>query len=190
MGFWVRRDSTEVRSPVGSNPWAFRSPDDLDVFTFFYVNGPWTRINTANNSNATINSGTWGTGWTHLAATYNGANYRLFINGTFQAQVAATGDVLRTFGADRNWFIGRRGNYPQGSPDSWSWFGDIAEFSIWNAVLTDAELVSLAKGFTSSRVRPQSLLTYNRLVRSLADAKGRSTASGTTVAASHPVAYG
>jgi hypothetical protein len=95
LGFWVKRASTDVRSPIGNNP--FRAGGtDSDVFTFFYVSGPWTRLQTATTT-VTINSGTWGTGWTHLLTTYNGSKYRLFINGAYQAEVNATGD-MKTMG--------------------------------------------------------------------------------------------
>jgi hypothetical protein len=185
LGFWVKRASTDARCPIGNNP--FRAGGtDSDVFTFFYVSGPWTRLNTASGQN-TINSGTWGTGWTHLLTTYNGSKYRLFINGAYQAEASATGDIKND--GTRSWYIGRRGSYSEGTPDAWAWFGDIAEFAIWSAVLTDGEINSLGKGFSANRVRPQSLLTNSPLVRTLADARGKSTASGTVTAASHPAIY-
>lgn len=187
VGFWVKRSSTDVRSPLGNNPFGVNS-SDTDVFTFFYVSGPWVRVNTANTVNATVNSGTWGTAWTHLLATYNGAKLRLYINGTYQAEASATGNLSSN--STRSFWLGRRGSNTSGSPDSWAWFGDIAEVAIWQAVLDDAEITSLGKGFSANRIRPQSLKTYSRLIAGLQDAKGVSTASGTVTAASHPVAYG
>ena len=183
VGFWVKRSSTETRSPIGNTPIGVGGGDS-DVFTFFYVSpSPWTRINTANTSNATINSGTWGTGWTHLLSTYNGANYRLYIGGAFQAQVSATGDIKNN--STRSFFIGKRGTDGSG----FAWWGDVAEFAIWDVFLSDGEIASLGKGFCANRIRPQSLLSNSRLIRGLTDVKGRSTASGTTTAASHPAIY-
>jgi len=69
--------------------------------------------------------------------------------------------------------------------------GDIAEFGIWNAALTAAEIASLAKGMTCDKVRPQSLVYYAPLVRDLIDAKGGLTITnnnGATVA-NHPRVY-
>lgn len=184
VGFWVKRSSTDVRSPIGNNPHAINGLGvDSDVFTFFYVNGPWTRLSTA-NSEATINSGTWGTGFTHLLTIYNGSNYKLYINGTYQAQVAASGNIKSD--STRSFWIGRRGSYIN---SSWNWFGDIAELAIWDVVLSDGEIASLGKGFCANRIRPQNLLSNSRLIRGLTDVKGRSTASGTTTAASHPAIY-
>ena len=185
LGFWVKRASTDVRSPIGNNPQG-AGGSDSDVFTFFYVSGPWTRLNTA-NTEATINSGTWGTGWTHLLTTYNGSKYRLFINGAYQTEVNASGDMKSD--GTRSWWIGRRGSHAGGGSAPWNWHGDIAEFAIWSAVLTDGEINSLGKGFSANRVRPQSLLTNSPLVRTLADVRGKSTASGTVTAASHPAIY-
>lgn len=47
--------------------------------------------------------------------------------------------------------------------------GRSADVAIWNVVLTAEELVSLAKGFRPSRVRPQSLRFYAPLIRNLQD---------------------
>lgn len=182
VGFWVKRSSTDVRAPFGNNPQG-DTGSDVDVFTFFYVNGPWTRLNTNNNSNVTINSGTWGTGWTHLLSTYDGSNYKLYIGGTYQAQSAATGNIRDI--ATKFW-LGRRGSAVN---SSWNWFGDLAEVAIWSVVLSDGEIASLGKGFCANRIRPQNLLSNSRLIRGLTDVKGRSTASGTTTAASHPAIY-
>jgi hypothetical protein len=181
VGLWCRRTTTETRCPLGNNVWP---PIDRDVFTFFYVSpSPWTRINTANSFNVTINTGAWGTDWTHLLATYNGSKYRLFINGIFEAEGNATGNITSDA---TNWVIGQRGNY---TDQDWRWKGDVAELAFWNAVLTDGEIASLGKGFSNSKIRPQNLLSNSRLIRSLADVKGRSTASGSVTAAPHPRVY-
>jgi len=181
LGFRVKRASTDVRCPIGNNPQGVNGSDS-DVFTFFYVSGPWTRLEA--DTRVTINSGTWGTGWTHLLTTYNGSKYRLFINGTYQAEENQTGNIKSN--STRSWWIGRRGSYVD---SSWNWHGDVAEFAIWSAVLTDGEINSLGKGFSANRIRPQSLLTNTPLIRTLADVKGKSTASGTVTAASHPAIY-
>jgi hypothetical protein len=63
--------------------------------------------------------------------------------------------------------------------------GVVAEVGVWNAVLTAAEVASLAKGMTCDKVRPQSLVFYAPLIRDLIDAKGGLTITnnnGATVA--------
>ena len=69
--------------------------------------------------------------------------------------------------------------------------GRLAEVGIWNAVLTAAEIASLAKGMTCDKVRPQNLVFYAPLVRDLIDQKGGlaiTNNNGATVA-NHPRVY-
>jgi hypothetical protein len=49
--------------------------------------------------------------------------------------------------------------------------GSLAEVGIWNAALTAAEVLSLARGMSPSLIRPQSLTIYAPLVRDLIDKK-------------------
>ena len=66
--------------------------------------------------------------------------------------------------------------------------GSIAEPAIWNVALTDAEIASLAAGFTPDQIRPQSLQFYAPLVRDLVDARGGRTITNVNSAtvATHP----
>lgn len=69
--------------------------------------------------------------------------------------------------------------------------GLIAEVGIWNAALTQAEVVSLARGMTCNKVRPQNLVFYAPLIRDLQDVKGGlsiTNNNGATVA-NHPRIY-
>jgi len=50
--------------------------------------------------------------------------------------------------------------------------GDIAEVAVWNAALTDADALSLAKGFSPLFIRPESLQTYWPLIRGHNDRVG------------------
>lgn len=50
--------------------------------------------------------------------------------------------------------------------------GSIAEFAIWNAALSDSEIVALSRGFTPDQIRPQSIQFYAPLVRSFVDMRG------------------
>ncbi len=67
----------------------------------------------------------------------------------------------------------------------------MAEIGIWNAVLTAAEIASLAKGMTPDKICPQSLVFYAPLVRNLVDAKGGLTITNNNSAtvANHPRVY-
>jgi hypothetical protein len=67
----------------------------------------------------------------------------------------------------------------------------IAEVCIWSVVLTDDEIVSLAKGFSPRKVRPQSIRFYSPLVRELQDLRnGLSITNGNSATvATHPRIY-
>lgn len=70
--------------------------------------------------------------------------------------------------------------------------GRLAEAAIWSAALDEAEINSLAKGFTPTRVRPQSLVFYAPLVRNIADYRSATalTNNNAATAYEHPRRYG
>lgn len=69
--------------------------------------------------------------------------------------------------------------------------GKASEVAVWTAALTDAEIASLGKGFKPYRVRPQSLLFYAPLIRTLQDTKGglALTNNNSATVADHPRVY-
>lgn len=76
--------------------------------------------------------------------------------------------------------------------------GDCACAAVWDVQLDDDELVSLAKGFSPRRIRPQSLKYYAPLVRELVlpvwtpagTPPTMSVGAGTAVPSAHPRSYG
>jgi hypothetical protein len=69
--------------------------------------------------------------------------------------------------------------------------GIYAEAGVWNVALTAAEVASLAKGMTCDKVRPNALVFYAPLIRSLQDlsrAAAITNNNGATVA-NHPRVY-
>ncbi len=91
--------------------------------------------------------------WTHLAATYDGANIRLFVNGTQAATIAQTGAIATSTGVLH---IG--GNAVWGE-----WFqGMIDEVRIYNRALSAAEIqtdmaLSVSTPDTSAPTAPSGL---------------------------------
>jgi hypothetical protein len=80
--------------------------------------------------------------------------------------------------------------------------GDMAEIGVWRAALTAAEINSLARGVSCSKIRPESVFCYFPLVRELKDefaraqpnynTDGRQTLTifgGLPVPSSHPRIY-
>jgi len=71
--------------------------------------------------------------WTHLAATYDGANLRLYVNGTQTATIAQTGSITTSTGALR---IGGNNVWPE-------WFsGVIDEVRVYNRALSATEITN------------------------------------------------
>jgi hypothetical protein len=71
--------------------------------------------------------------------------------------------------------------------------GGVFQAAFWAAVLTDAEHVSLARGFPPRRVRPQSLRGYWPLIRTVQDLRGLTTLSlgaGIQANVASPRSYG
>lgn len=70
--------------------------------------------------------------------------------------------------------------------------GRLAEAAIWSVALDDAEIASLAKGFTPTRIRPQSLVFYAPLIRQIADYRSATalTANNTPTVYEHPRRFG
>lgn len=78
-------------------------------------------------------------------------------------------------------FIGNRT-----SDSARCWDGNLAEAAFWNAILTDGEFAALAKGYSPSLIRPQSLTMYCPLVRANVDYKGAAPTVNGTVVQPHP----
>lgn len=104
--------------------------------------------------------------WQHAAGVWTAATDRaVFLNGSNKV----TNTTSRLYSSTTTildvgsfFFNNARGGY---------FNGQIAEVAIWNAALSDAEIASLAAGFTPDQVRPQSLQFYSPLVRNLIDVR-------------------
>jgi len=69
---------------------------------------------------------------------------------------------------------------------------DICRCAAWSAALTDAEVLSLAAGFSPRRIRPQNIVFYAPLVREVQDIfrNGVVLTDTGTAYAEHPRTYG
>ena len=69
--------------------------------------------------------------------------------------------------------------------------GGIAECAIWSVALTEPEVVSLSKGISANRVRPQSLVFYFPGIRNVVDLKNAAaiTSIGSPGVIAHPRIY-
>ena len=140
------------------------------------------------NYRADSTSGFSANAWSHACGVHTSASSRTaYLNGgsagsnTSTATLSNSGLNLTYIGAQLD------GSNPTLQPTS----GLIAEVGIWNAALTAAEIASLADGMTCDKVRPQSLVFYAPLVRSLQDVRGGLTITNnnTATVAAHPRVY-
>jgi len=129
---WVKRASAGSLHTIlgnyepGSYPFLFRIDSDRIAF--------WMN-NTTNITGATvIPTATW----THVAATYDGSNIRLYVNGVLDATLAYSANFIASTNDVK---IG-------GGLSSTEYFpGDIADVRIWNSVRTDAQIAANKDAF-------------------------------------------
>jgi hypothetical protein len=93
--------------------------------------------------------------WNHGCAIFAAANNR---SALLNAGGKDTETTSRVPTEPDETFIGIRGSAQDMN-------GRLAEVGIWNVALTDAEVTILAAGYAPSFVRPQSLVSYWRLIR-------------------------
>lgn len=100
--------------------------------------------------------------WGHYCATFTSASRSAFFNGSNKATTTATNNPT---GFTRTQIGARR----VGSAIDGFFNGLIAEVGIWNVVLSDEEVSSLADGISCSLIRPGSLVFYAPLIRQILD---------------------
>ncbi len=106
------------------------------------------------------------------------------------SNVSNTTTVSRVLQNLDHWVIG---GYYEDENIVPSFEGKLAEFAIWEGVLSDSEIVSLYRGMKANQIKPELLRVYVPLVRDIIDYSGVidqiSFPSGATVT-SHPKRYG
>jgi hypothetical protein len=155
------------------------------------VAGDPVRVQTADSTGlafqADTTTGFSASTWSHACGVFTSTTSRTaYLNGGS----SATNTTSRTVTTLTQLNIGAQAiaTFPSGTTFTG---GDIAEVGVWNVALTDAEVASLAKGFTCDQIRPQSLVFYAPLIRNFQDVKGgRAISNNNTVTVSdHPRVY-
>lgn len=125
-------------STVETNGWILKS---TEVFLRLEENGARYAVGssdgtTANAASAAVPSGDLGSSsWIHLVGTYDGANWRLYRNGTQIASAAATVGALPL--KEAGWAIGSSGN---GWADAFA--GAIDEVAIYGTALSASQVAT------------------------------------------------
>lgn len=105
--------------------------------------------------------------WHHIAITYDATDTDndplIYVDGVsvLVTEILAPGGAwLNTGGA---YILGNRGT-------TWTrnWAGDLAEFAIWNVVLTPTEVAALSNGALASTVQSTELAVYHRCLTAAA----------------------
>jgi hypothetical protein len=123
--------------------------------------------------------------WQHAAAVCTSTTSRsIYLNGGGKA----TNTTSVTPAGINNIMTGGRWS---GGTRAFFFNGRIAEVAIWNAALTDDEVLSLSKGFAPYLIRPMNLRFYNRCLRISQDlSQGRTLTQVNITNFDHPRIYG
>lgn len=118
--------------------------------------------------------------WTHLLLTYDGGattnNPVVYHNGSAVTVTRTTGPTGTIDPVTSAYVLGNRG-----SDNARGWDGQLAEFAIWNRILTAEEAAALAAGYSPLFLRG-ALVEYVPLLRDTVSLVGAApTATGTAV---------
>jgi hypothetical protein len=92
--------------------------------------------------------------WTHVAAGFDGTNKKIWVNGVSQTVTDSSGGTSISTNTENHW-VGLRGT---GGPANERFDGKMAEYCLFNSVLSDAHVAALATGASPVSLRP--LPTY------------------------------
>jgi hypothetical protein len=105
--------------------------------------------------------------WNHAAGVFTTTNSRTaYLNGGGKSTDTTTGGLQNIFNRIN---FGARVRTST-TPDAGTYYnGKLAEIGIWDVALTDAEILTLASGVKPTSVRPQSLISYIPIIRTVID---------------------
>ena len=158
LTFWGQRSASNKRVQVakhvdGSNRVNLLAHDDGVLYLLMCNGGSQfgtvSETSTAMLHRAMVFDGSGIDNATRLKGYVSGVAQTLSFTGTIQATTANLAAANLTIGI---------------STDEGVATGNIAEVALWSAALSDAEIASLAKGFSPLFIRPESLIDYWPLI--------------------------
>lgn len=164
---------------------------DINMFSLALdaSNVAFTAANGASGSQAFTSAGPSTNTWFHVAGVATSATSRaVYFNG---GSKGTDTNSKTPFGMDR-FTLGKRDNVSNDRPFAGGGTGYLADVALWNVALTDAEVLSLARGYSPLLVRPSALVFYSPLFGTgttepnLFDAVNELAIQGTLTAGPHP----
>jgi len=150
MSAWIKTDFSDGQRVImakaagasGNTPALFVDNEGKLRFDNFYINEV--------HSSATVRTGTW----MHVAVTYDGSTYRLYVNGVADGEKAFTGS--NELGNSWTFSIGGSLNtsFPSGM-----FKGSIDEVQFWSRTLSQSEVTAVVEG--SATPAPSVPFTYS-----------------------------
>jgi len=122
------------------------------------------RYTTSNSQWAFDNTGVQDGNWHHAALTMDNGSPsnapHCYVDGSERSQTFSAGGSGTTVNPSTAFTLGNRK-----SDSGRNWDGKLAEFAVWDAILTAAELAALAKGASPLTILPDKLVEYVPLLR-------------------------
>jgi hypothetical protein len=133
---WIKTDAATLFQGIVGNDNSDPSVDDRSWILAVGSGGQLAFLKLPNGSVTAIGTTTLSLNtWYHVAATYDGANIKLYVNGVLDQTAAATGSLKGT-GVTQFILAGATGR----NPDTFS--GYIDEIAIYTSVLSAARLLA------------------------------------------------
>lgn len=180
------RNAAVPGTAVIDRPWGLVSDDNVSYFFAFswdHTTAGRVTALVANEAGGTARVAQLTTGlsadtWYAIGGTYDGTNIKAWLNGVAEATTACA-----AFGVVQDpkpSVLASRGGIAD--------FDDsmVAEFAVWSDDLSATDMAILARGVSPLLVRPDILVVYWPLIRSIYALKGAAPSSANTTVAVHP----
>jgi hypothetical protein len=150
---WVYPDSLPaVATPCGASGTGYWAIFSIGTALRIQIDNSTTTASLAESAGSTLTTGEW----QHLCATVSASPNDLYAyrNGTQVASATGVSDAppftITVYAA---------GRYPGGGGTNY-WDGKLADYALYDAVLSAAEIAALAKGASPLTIRPTKLVMY------------------------------